>query len=200
MRKLLNQLARVSAVVVIGLMIFAGTAKATSITGTINFVGTVNLDAALPGATSIDFINTATSPSTLGLHDGTYLPIPNGTPATFTDFTFSPPGASVPIVPLWSLLFAGDTYSFDMAALTQVQQNATQLSVNGSGTLHATGFDDTPGTWSFSTQAATTGGIANLSFSANTSSSVIPEPASMILLGSGLVGLAGIARSRKNRE
>ncbi len=140
--------------------------------------GTVSLGE----ATGIDF-------SLAGLVFGTsgdFLAIPFFTPVTFSDFVFNP---STPENPLWVVSFGGATYSFAADIFSIASQSDVFLNIVGSGTLSATGFDDTAGSWSFTmtTQGSQFGW----------SSATVPAPGSLLLLSLGLFGLGASARRRK---
>jgi hypothetical protein len=77
------------------------------------------------------------------------------------------------------------TFSFTGGALPS-------LTASGTGTLSLTGFDNTPGIWEVTTQGVTT----TVTFSATAIAQATPEPASLALLGAGLLGL-GFVASRK---
>jgi len=62
--------------------------------------------------------------------------------------------------------------------------------------FNVAGFDPTPGTFTFTINQ--TGGA--FSFSATDSAAAVPEPGSMILLGTGLAGLAASVRRRLARK
>lgn len=77
---------------------------------------------------------------------------------------------------------------------TSVIDGHTVYGFSGMGTLSAAGFDDTPGSFTFSTQDS---GV--VTFSATTiAGSPVPEPSTLALFGTGAFGLAGIV-SRKLR-
>jgi len=168
---------------VVTILMMATSAMATPITGEINFVGNLILlgGTSLNTATGIDFkVPSYVIETTSGVYDA----IPDLTHATFQDFSF----AALPVVPLWTLTYNGVTYDFDLSSITAI----TATEITGTGTLGATGFEDTVGTWVLTTQT----GSGVMSFSS--SSTAVPEPRTLLMLGSGLASLAFFARRRRN--
>jgi hypothetical protein len=84
-------------------------------------------------------------------------------------------------------------YSFDLESVAVAFQSGSSLNLIGSGTLHATGFDDTPADWDF------TGNSGGVVFSFSADNNVVPEPATLGLLGLGLVGLTAAGNKRARR-
>jgi hypothetical protein len=123
---------------------------------------------------------------------------------TLSNFTFTGDGALAslsggPILPEWTFIFNGTTYSFDLATLTDGHvapsgpHGLTSMSFSGTGTVHATGFDDTPANWSLE------GSGTNFNFTLSTSTtSSIPEAGvtSLLLLGSALLTGCSLRRKR----
>ena len=86
-------------------------------------------------------------------------------------------------------LFTVGGWTLDLTALNVIDQSLDVLNLSGVGVLSGNGFDATIVGWSFSSQSIT-------SYSMTVSNAVVPVPAAVWLLGSGLLGLAGIARRR----
>jgi hypothetical protein len=75
-----------------------------------------------------------------------------------------------------------------------VMQNATTLQLSGQGVFNwaGTGYSPTPGTFGFKG----TGSGDTFSFSATQ----VPEPATLALLGAGLLAFAGTLSRRRRRN
>lgn len=137
---------------------------------------------------------------------GTYLT--SGNPITFMSGVLPynqgqnqvPPAISP--VELFSTTENGETFIFHMTDYNAIYisnatgcLNATCLNATGNGFFTATGavnYDPTPGSFTFTSQLV--GGQTSTTFSA--SASTVPEPSTLALLGSGVLGVATLIRRR----
>lgn len=184
------------------LVLMSTIAMAVPITGEIDFTGSLSLvkASAVPltttqNATGIAFVPNSSFVGTT--HTGIFASIPNFTQAVFHNFTFAPALANL-TNPLWEVTVGATSYSFDMSSVSYIRVAPNFLLLNGLGTLNATGFDATPGTWAFSTQDGQLSGPVALTFSAVSDATPVPEPGTVMLLGAGLLGLAVYGKRRKN--
>jgi len=173
-----------------------------SMTGTWTPIDAAGVQAEIPDATGIDFgayldsialdDNTFQVSTASGSFTGMVGAIGDIKTFQFVSFT--------PVDQLWVVEKENvGSFSFSMTGTPIVgiknTNGSNDLSVYGSGTISGVGYDDTPGYWNFTGQG---GNDANFSWSASSgASSPVPEPATMLLFGTGLMGLAAVGRRRR---
>jgi VPDSG-CTERM motif len=197
MKKNANAVVAILAVALVGCGVLCEQAQAVPITGSIQFMGSATPSGASPGTpVTVHFTNP--SWHTIGT-TGVYgtLAIPNGTAATFSDFSFTGDGLSAAlsagVSPLWTFTLGTTIFSFDLMKLSNGHTEPGSMSFTGTGTAHITGFDDTLATIGF--QGA--GQNFNFQFSSSTTTSRgnVPETGTTIALLA--IGLAGIVMLRR---
>lgn len=166
-----NAARRVSAVLMTVACVLAGfgaqgAGQLPYINGSISFTGNAGMDATISSATKFtNFANVIAVAAT----NGSYAPLGNGAPATWTPFVFDP--STMPVTPLWTCSSNGVTYSFDATSMAVVFSSSNFLDIQGTGIAHITGYADTPGTWTIGVQQIG----ASVSFSASTASLPVME-------------------------
>src|SRR3979411_2762354 len=184
----------------------AAVAHADSISGFFNATGT---DAFT--SSTITFVpGSSVVAGAIGGTFATYLT--DGNPITFLSGALPysqgsniPPGG-IPIQ-LFSTTEAGETFAFDITSYVAnyvidgtlgCSIGSTCVVATGNGIFTGTGvvnYPDSPATFLFTSQYVTGQPVGTVtSFSASASASPIPEPASLALLGTGLLGVVGVGQ------
>jgi hypothetical protein len=111
---------------------------------------------------------------------------------TLNDFSF----ASAPNTLLFDFKSGATDITMTILSLTVAENTPSVLLLTGIGTLTETGFSST--TYDFGIRSDLIDGVNVYGF-AITQPSATPEPASLLLLGSGLLGLAGLLFRRAKK-
>jgi len=195
---------------------FAATGADSYTTNTITFIGT----SAGGGLGTVDGTVTAQTPTGtfltyLGANGGesvTYFPaFPTSTPLPYTNGPNSVPAGIIPAgqtgVELFTVSGGGETFNFYMTNYNATYTAGTAacpiscLAVTGDGYYTGSGaiaFTNTNGQFTFTSQYLPNQGLVT-SFSASTDATntpTVPEPASIALVGSSLLGFAGLVRRK----
>jgi len=163
-------------------------AVAAPITGQLDITGLVLQSSQFTATGSADFDNNiGLSNQATGDFDAlvnTVFEIGADTQFTFTDpIDFTSPG----------VVYASGQITFTATSFTDFDNDGAVRGFDAIGTISATGFDDTPGVFSFSTQGV---GTVQVSFSSTTLPTPVAEPGSIALLAISLLGL-GLVRRRR---
>lgn len=163
-------------------------AQGAMVNGVITFAGGAVFDTTdLATATMVTSFRRVTVQSTDG--DFSSFASDGDSVTMASTYTFVP---STPAPGLWSV----GGFTFDLTSSVVDLQNSSFLLITGTGTISGNGFDNTPGTWSFTSQSPAARGV--FSFSAVSSGTGVPDGGTTVaLLGLAVFGVELARRKLK---
>ncbi|OGQ90668.1 MAG: hypothetical protein A2464_14655 [Deltaproteobacteria bacterium RIFOXYC2_FULL_48_10] len=177
---------------------FAFNAQATLIYGYTSFSGTFQSDSGfLDLATTFEEFSDVVVSTNGGTYD--YAAIPGNEAVALSTFTFVP-DVNTEISNFWVITYGGIEYRYDLLTSEVEFATANSIAMKGTGIASITGFEDTDSIWFLSATSAGDRSTFTLSTLVppdyQAPSDVVPEPATVILFGLGLLGFAGLARKK----
>lgn len=142
-------------------------------------------------ATGVSF---GTTTALITDHTGAYNSIPFGSPATITEnaLTFASAAGEI-----FTFTYGSEVGTFTITNLWVSLDNGVNLNVSGLGILSLTGYADTLGAFNFnSTDSNGNFGANSSTFGIDVAAEPAPEPESLLLFGTGLIGIAGLVRRK----
>jgi hypothetical protein len=191
MNNLSRTLLAILATGVLSCALFSQQAQATPINGTIQFAGAVAFNTnSLATASRVnawfDVFNNAGFSNVTGGNTGDFAGIAPGTQATMGQpWIFKP---STPTPGLWSV----SGFTFDLLTASIMTQNASNLTIEGTGIVSGNGFDPTNMDWNFTTQSS--GGRMHTKFSFSANGATTPDSGTTLMLLGAAVGALAIMR------
>jgi len=164
-------------------------AFADNITGNFGFTGSFTLN-----STSVSTATAVTAWGTTLVSNSGVAGMTVGSPVTFNVGSWN-------LGTLSSNFWSVDGYTFNLTSVSVLKAGTDphgSLNVSGDGILTGNGHGPTNYSWNFSSQDPNDGsGTSNFTFSTSSAPTTTPEPASLVLLSAGLIGLGGLVRRRK---